>query len=181
VRLTVRRESEICRRRLGAKSPRRAGPGPRLQVDELRGRDTTAGDIFGWSVALCGATIVVGADGHGRSGSGRAYVFAPRATGWRQVAELAGVDTTADDGFGAPVAISGTTIVAGAEHATRTGKAYIFTEKAARCRQAAELREPGASADDLFGDSVAVSGTTVVVGSPGHGPNDSGSAYVVQT
>jgi len=59
----------------------------------------------------------VGADDHIKS-AGRAYVFTNVATGWKQVAELKGSDTVANDGFGYAVAISGTTAIVGApDHA----------------------------------------------------------------
>lgn len=44
------------------------------QSAELTGSNTLAGDGFGGSVALWGATTIVGAYEHGRS-AGRAYVF----------------------------------------------------------------------------------------------------------
>jgi hypothetical protein len=120
----------------------------------------------------------VGAHGHSVSGPGRAYVFASSPTGWRQVAELAGSDTVADDTFSGPVAISGGTIAAGAPvHAFSAGRAYVFTKTAGGWRQVAELREPDAVATDTFGASLAVSGTTIVVGTPGHS-SGAGSAYV---
>jgi FG-GAP repeat len=58
---------------------------------------------------------------------------------------------------------------------------YVFTRRAASWRQIAELSEPGAAADDLFGDSTAISGQLIVLGSPGQGSSDSGAAYIVRT
>ena len=83
------------------------------QAAELKGSDTVAGDYFGDSVAISGTTAVVGASGYAKD-AGRAYVFAKTAAGWKQAAELKGSDTVAGDDFGISVAISGTTIVAGA-------------------------------------------------------------------
>jgi hypothetical protein len=79
-------------------------------------------------VAISGTTAVVGC-----SNANRAYVFAKTAAGWVQVAELKGSDTVdhsrtyLGDYFGGSVAISGTTIVVGAEgHARSAGRAYVF-------------------------------------------------------
>jgi hypothetical protein len=47
-------------------------------------------------------------------GSGRAYVFTKTASGWKQTAELKASDATEFDSFGASVAISGRTVVVGA-------------------------------------------------------------------
>ncbi|MGO8956656.1 MAG: hypothetical protein ACLQFR_04700 [Streptosporangiaceae bacterium] len=138
-------------------------------VARLRGADTVAGDFFGTAIAGSGTTIVVGAEDHGRQ-AGRAYVFARARSGWRQVAELAGSDTRPGDGFGNAVAVSGTTLVVGANgvgggaQGQGIGRAYVFTRTAAGWRQAAELRAPGAYQGDGFADSVAVSGGTVLVG-----------------
>jgi hypothetical protein len=93
------------------------------QVAELQGPDTVAGADYGSSVAISGATVAVG-EGTYNSVSGRAYVYSKTANGWRQVAELKGPDTVAGEGFGSPVAISGTTAVVG--EGGSGGRAYVF-------------------------------------------------------
>ena len=146
------------------------------QLAELKGSDTVASDEFGVSVAISGTSAVVGTSG--AAYAGRAYVFAKSASGWTQVAELKGSDTVAADRFGASVAISGTTVVVGAyDHAKDAGRAYVFTETASGWTQVAELKGSDTVADDYFGWSVAVSGTTAVVGAVGHAKY-MGRAYV---
>jgi drug/metabolite transporter superfamily protein YnfA len=44
------------------------------QVAELKGSDTVAGDWFGYSAAISGATVIVSAPDHAKK-AGRAYVF----------------------------------------------------------------------------------------------------------
>ncbi len=96
------------------------------QVAELQGPDTVAGADFGLSVAISGATVVVG-EGTYKSVSGRAYVYSKMATGWTQVAELKGPDTVVGEGFGAPIAISGSTAVVGeAGSGGSAGRAFVF-------------------------------------------------------
>ena len=137
------------------------------QASELKGSDTVAGDYFGESLAISGATTIVGADGHAKS-AGRVYVFTSTTAGWKQVAELKGSDTVAGDGFGYAVAISGTTAIVGApDHATDAGRVYMFTNKAAGWKQAAELKGSDTVTDNGFGVSVAISGTTAIVGCAG--------------
>ena len=65
-------------------------------------------------------------------------------------------------------------------HALDAGRAYVFAKTGAGWKQTAELRGSDTVANDLFGDSVAISGTTVVVGSPGKAklPGYPGRAYV---
>jgi hypothetical protein len=147
------------------------------QVAELKGSDTAAGDGFGYSVAISGTTAMVGAPDKAK-GTGRAYVFTDTATGWRQAAELKGSDTAAGDGVGVSVAVSGATAVVGAPgYAKNVGRAYVFTDARTGWRQAAELKGSAAAAGDDLGFSVAVSGTTAVVGAPGHA-KDAGWAYL---
>lgn len=195
------------------------------QTAELKGSDTVGHDLFGWSVAIEGRTAVVGSeDLNNGSGIGTAYVFSKTLAGWRQeaelrhfedsvaisgkmivlgdsvvasnagrafvvketssgwqeLAELKGSDTSTDDFFGASVAVSGTTVVVGAANAhASAGRAYVFTEAASGWRQTAELKGSDTVQNDLFGDSVAISGTTIVVGAPHH-PLHAGCAYVFQ-
>jgi nucleoside-specific outer membrane channel protein Tsx len=119
----------------------------------------------------------VGADGHAKQ-SGRAYVFTNTASGWKQAAELKGSDTVAADGFGISVVISGATAIAGApDHAKQSGRAYVFTNTASGWKQAAELKGSDTVAEDGFGVSVVISGTTVVVGAPDRA-KDAGQAYL---
>jgi trimeric autotransporter adhesin len=156
------------------------------QVAKLRGsgptRDTTD-DSFGSSVAVSADTIVVGAPAYGAAsfGDGRVYVFTRTKSGWKQSATLAESDPSADggDNFGWAVAISGNTIVAGAPthpygtgSSAGNGEAYVFARHGAGWKQTAELK-----GTNEFGRSVAVSGATVVVGSP-YDAGGGGRAYV---
>ena len=148
------------------------------QVAELKGDDTVARDYFGYSVAISENTAIVGSYNH--ADAGRAYVFTKRSGRWEQVAELSGSDTAAGDYFGYSVAVSGTTIVVGAQdHARSAGRAYVFTKRSGRWKQVAELKGSGTGAHDYFGYSVAVSGTTAVVGADGYA-RQAGRAYVFE-
>ena len=161
---------------VGASS--RAAPSIGTQLAELKGSNTVADDSFGFSVAISGTTVVVGAPGHAEN-AGRAYVFTKTAGVWEQTAELKGSDTTAHDGFGDSVAISGTDIVVGAPgHAFGTGggRAYVFTKTSIGWKQAAELKSSDTVDGEEFGFSVAISGTTDIVGALGHAGG--GRAYV---
>ncbi len=146
------------------------------QAAEVYGINTRANDNFGWSVAIWGTTVVIGAPFRAKD-AGRAYVFAETALGWQEVARLQGTDTVVNDDFGDSLAVSGDSVVVGASgHADYAGRAYVFTEIADRWREKAELGG-GAVAGDEFGWSVAISGTTAVVGAQGCA-DDAGRAYV---
>jgi len=166
------------------------------QRAKLLATDGAAGDLFGWSMAISGETIVVGAygDDDAGSGSGSAYIFTPDVAGsltagWTQHAKLLASDGATGDQFGVSVAISGDTVVVGAygdaDNGAASGSAYIFTRSgagnpAAGWTQSAKLLPSDGAAYDEFARSVAISGDTVVIGS--YYDDDkgswSGSAYV---
>ena len=134
-------------------------------------------DYFGYSVAVSGSTVVVGAyqDDTGATDAGSAYIF-DAATG-SLLRTLSNPTPATKDYFGYSVAVSGTTVVAGAPNddggATDAGSAYIFD--AATGNLVRSLRNPATQPYDQFGLSVAVSGGIMVVGTPG----DSTGAYAV--
>ena len=155
--------------------------------DKLTAADAAAADRFGRSVAVSGTTVVVGSnfDDDAGSNSGSAYVFDCSSFPCVQVSKLTASDAAGGDQFGFSVAVSGTTAVVGAfgndDAGSSSGSAYFFdlSSCGAACTEDGKLTAADAAVLDLFGFSVAVSGTTAVVGSvfdddAGH---DSGSAY----
>ncbi|WP_442506614.1 hypothetical protein SH528x_005468 [Novipirellula sp. SH528] len=142
----------------------------------------SSGDNFGYSVAVSGNTVVVGAflDDTGSSDSGSAYLF--NATTGALLATLDNPTPASGDNFGYNVAVSGNTVVVGAQYddtgASDSGSAYVFN--ATTGALLATLENPTPESSDQFGSSVAVSGNTVVVGAQydDTGASDSGSAYV---
>jgi trimeric autotransporter adhesin len=185
---------------------------PIAQQAYLKASNTGAEDGFGQSVAVSGDTVVIGASSEDSSttginstpnenadSSGAAYVFTRNGTTWSQQAYLKASNTGEFDKFGVSVAVSGDTVVVGAngenstpdESAIDSGAAYVFTRSGTTWSQQAYLKASNTGASDLFGISVAVSGDTVVVGASGEDssttgvdstPNenatDSGAAYV---
>ena len=95
-----------------------------------------------------------------------------------QQAELTAADGAPGDAFGGSVAISGSTAVVGApDRNSQTGAAYVFTRSGTTWSQQAELTAADAAAGDYFGISVAISGSTAVVGAYGNN-SQTGAAYV---
>ena len=162
---------------------------PWVQQAELTASDGKAGDELGTTIAVSGGTVVVGAMNHqvgSNAKQGAAYVFVQNGTTWTQQAELTAADGKASDYFGASVAISGSTAVVGAWGHTvgsnaNQGAAYVFAPSGTTWSQQAELTASDGEAGDAFGLSVALDGTTAIVGSAGHtvGSNSGqGAAYV---
>ena len=83
---------------------------------KLTAIDGAAGDWFGFSVAIAGDTIVVGASDDDDNGfaSGSVYVFTRTGTIWTAQTKLTASDGANFDQFGFSVAIAGDTIVVGA-------------------------------------------------------------------
>jgi hypothetical protein len=194
----------------------RDGSGNWQQKAYLKAPNTGANDVFGVSVAISGDTIVVGAfpedsnstvvcnapfgscaglSNNSAGDAGAAYVFERDGSGaWQQKAYLKAPNTDTGDFFGYSVAISGDTIVVGANReasnstavcneftssacdnaggdgpnnngASFAGAAYVFDRDGAGAwQQKAYLKAPNTDANDEFGSSVAISGDTIVVG-----------------
>jgi hypothetical protein len=155
------------------------------QLFMLLPSDGAQADRFGWSVAISGTTAIVGTTGDDDSGSasGSAYLF-NTITG-QQLFKLLPSDGAAFDNFGYSVAMSGSTAIVGAtgddDSGSASGSAYLFDTTTGQ--QLFKLLPSDGAADDTFGDSVAISGTTAIVGAPGDGDNGSasGSAYLFDT
>ena len=170
-----------------------AGNGTWSQQAELIGSDSGGNDFFGWSVAVSGTTVVVGAPCHPLSasgqicGAGAAYVFSQNGDGtWSQQAELTASDGVGADWFGGSVTITGSTVVVGADcHPSSypncgPGAAYVFIEKGGTWVMQGELTASDGAAGDAFGASVAANGGTAVIGAGSHnvGSNQAqGAAY----
>jgi hypothetical protein len=134
------------------------------QQAKLTAADRASGDLFGYSVAVSGDTVVVGAYGDA-SQSGSAYVFTRTNGAWTQQAKLTAADVAAGDSFGYSVAVSGDTVVVGAfRHNSENGAAYVFTRTSGVWTRQATLAGFDGVVSNFFGYSVAVSADTVVVG-----------------
>ena len=148
------------------------------QQAELTASDGRFGDQFGHSVAISGFTAFVGAPA-ANSNDGEAYPFVRSGAAWYQMTALTDSNGTGFDGFGASVAIVGSTAVVGAPNDNfATGAAYVFVRSDANWVQQAELTAADGAADDAFGASVAITGTTVVVGAPDKTFPNTGAVYL---
>jgi hypothetical protein len=174
----------------------RSGWADATQTAKLTASDGETGDNFGSAIAISGSTIVVGAPDANilpvGFTQGAAYVFAEPRSGWAdatQTAKLLASDGATTDQLGVSVAISGDTVVAGADLATvganfGQGAAYVFVEPGsgwADGTQTAKLTASDGAAGNTFGTSVAISGGTVVATAPFASVNGNlfqGAAYV---
>ena len=144
-----------------------------------------ANDEFGYSVAVDGDTVVIGAR-QDDARNGAAYVFTKPDNGWadsNETAKFAAYNPMADDEFGISVAVDGDTILVGAHQDDRNGAdagaAYLFTRPYtgwANRKETIQLIAADGAEGDRFGISVAVDGDNAVIGA--NKDDDSGSAYL---
>jgi hypothetical protein len=141
--------------------------------------DPVAGSQFGYSIAVSGNTVVVGAD------RGEAvYVFDYNGSSWVEKAKLVASDAQGVERFGTSVAVDGDTIVVGAIYGRKgdlqTGSVYVFSYNGSDWVEETELFADDLKADDQFGYSVAIDDDTILVGARLHdeGEEDSGAAYM---
>jgi len=141
-----------------------------LQLAELTASDGTYVDLLGFSVAIDGNTVVVGAPGStvgSNQTQGAAYVFVKPKSGWEnmtEVAKLTASDGNPDDQFGGSVAISGKTVLVGN---LDRGEAYVFVRPPHGWKTGTETARLGC------GQFVAINGDTTVCAS-----GSSGAVYV---
>jgi hypothetical protein len=137
---------------------------------KLSAGDAQGGEKFGSSVAIDGDTLVVGAikGGNGYAQTGSAYVFHYDGYAWVEEAKLVAADLGDSDKFGYSVAIEGDTIIVGAPYhddgESNSGAAYVFRLNAGHWLEVAKLTGSELFENAYFGNSVALSGNTAVVG-----------------
>ena len=170
----------------------------------LKASNTEAGDIFGWSVAVSGDTVLIGAPNEGSNAtgvngnqinngdlnSGAAYVFVRSGTNWTQQAYLKASNTEVSDGFGFAVSISGDSVAVSAANessnatgvngnqnnnlAAYSGAAYVFVRSGTNWTQQAYLKASNPDTYDRFGYRLAIDGDTVAISADGEASAVSG-------
>ena len=168
------------------------------EVEKLQATVQKAWDRFGYDVNIDSTVAVVGVWAEDESefgaaslmNSGGAYIFERDISGnWIQEQKLDASDRTTGDHFGKSVAIDGNYLVIGAEQEdidgdgglgdtlSNAGAAYIFLKGGGGTWT--EIQKIAASDRndlDLFGDAVAISGTTILVGAWQQDLNEDGVA-----
>ena len=156
---------------------------------KLTALEGTQDDRFGIQVTMKDDLILVGApkaDGKSPK-AGAAYLFArgeENNNGWQQIATFTALDGAPDDNFGAALAMSEDLIVIGAPGHdglnSDTGALYVFAPQAeapTAWKKVAKLMVPSGSADDAFGQSLALQDGLLLVGAPGMF-SKTGAAYL---
>lgn len=159
-------------------------------VRRLAAADGRADDQFGWSVALHGDRLLIGAKNatgaRPATNQGLVYVYARNDGDWTQVQRLAAYDGSFGDQFGTSLAFDGSSALIGAmnggDHGgAANGAVYVYERAAGGLSFAQKLLAQNGDLMDAFGISTAISGSTALVGAyyaPIDGVPQQGAAFV---
>ncbi len=161
----------------------------------LKASNTNADDFFGFSLAIDGNTLAVGApfedsNATGINGdqadnaamdAGAVYVFTRSGTTWMQEAYVKASNTGAGDRFGQSVSLSGSTLAVGSRweasnaivvngnqadnSAPSAGAVYVFTRSGVTWTQEAYLKPTNTASGDEFGYAVDLDVDTLAISS----------------
>ena len=162
------------------------------EVKKLVASDTGNEDMFGYSVAIDGDYLVVGADGEDGAGTtrGAAYLFyrdQGSADNWGQLFKLTADDAADNNRFGYRVDIKGDFVLVGSPYSvgagTNRGAAYLFGRNQGGADNWGQIKKIAASDaqnDDFFGFDVKVDGVYILAGAlfSGGGGTERGQVYL---
>lgn len=158
-------------------------------IRKITPSDGAAGDRFGWCVSVSSGRIVVGApfDDDNGSASGSAYVF---DLAGNQIAKIKPPVGQAGANFGRSVAVAQQRIIVGAPDETiladfstytTAGAAYLFGMSGTYMKRiiAGDVTNPSGdqSSGALFGASVAIGDSKIIIGQPYRGATDVGALF----
>ncbi len=156
------------------------------QQAHLIAPDGAAGDEFGVSVAVEDDTALVGTWGMVSAvpRSGSAYVFTRTETTWSLQQKLVASDGVSGDHLGYSVALDGDTALVGAPWDDvgtniNQGSAYVFVRSGTTWSEQAQFVASDGAAEDRYGISVALSGSTALVGNYLHNVGENGDQGTV--
>ncbi len=142
------------------------------QQAQLTAVDGQASDFMGDAVAVAGDIVVVGVafdDVGANINQGSVCVFRRLGATWTQQTQITAADGAAGDAFGSSLAISGDTMIVGAQYDDvaandSQGSAYVFVRSGMTWTQQAQLAARDGGAFENFGSAVALDGNTAIVG-----------------
>jgi hypothetical protein len=139
------------------------------QQAKLTQSDAMQSDQFGYSVAISGDYILVGAP-YRNGNRGAVYAFSRSGTSWTQTAIITPTIEQANSYFGSAISIAGTYAMIGAPEWNwnmanpNTGTVYCYNRNALGWQLTQQLI--GIVGLTNFGSTIAMSGTLALVGAP---------------
>ncbi len=143
--------------------------------DELLASEGVVGAQFGFSIAINGDYLVIGApfDTEKGSDAGAVYVFRKEGNEWQEKTKLTASNGNQYDVFGNQVGIHENTIVVSAVGSEQCGflcgAAYVFEKSGNEWLETGQLLPPDGGDWKRFGLSVGVEGDEVFIGSSSEG------------
>jgi|GEM_PF-1814304 len=144
-------------------------------------------DEFGYEVSISGTNAVVGAPGTQLLGasypSGAAYFYSLDSGFWAQSGVASEFNETGADAFGSAVAISGTSAAVGAPYwsgctgGVECGQVIFYSDDSGTWTHNTVIADPSQVSGDNFGESLGISGTRALVGSPMVNGSGLGAVY----
>ena len=164
------------------------GPSSWTEAGRLTASDADSDDNFGFSVALDGDRLLVGAPSRDATAEddGAVYAFARSDGDWSERERLTAPTPAAGDHFGTAVALDGDDAVVGAPgrdgDRRDQGAAFAFAYAAGGWARAQTLTVPAGEEhnDAEFGAAVALDAGTLAVGAP-RNPSPEGNQGLVYT
>jgi hypothetical protein len=98
--------------------------------------------------------------------SGSAYVFVRSGTTWSEQQKLVPADTQEFGEFGVSLSLSGERVLIGAHEYDYSGAVYIFARSGSAWSQETWFSPSDNQPGDFFGECVALSGDTALIGAP---------------
>ena len=171
--------------------------GTLTETGKLFASDNEEEDDFGFSVAIDGDVIAVGAldvDVGAELWAGVVYLYINPGTGWSGASEdarLYASDGLSGDWFGYSVDIEGDVIAIGSRYSDpgglyAAGSAYVFVKPVSgwvTMTESAKLLDSAPAVSDRFGVRIGISGDVIVIGAEGDDPAgnvDAGAAFVFE-
>lgn len=146
-----------------------------VEAQKLVASDGIGSDKFGFAVAADGDTLAIGAPNHysGGTGPGSVYIFARNAGEWEEGQRFFAPGQAIGEEFGHALSLSGDLLMVGAPFTTDEedsfrGAAYVFARDGQGLWELeTTLVAEGLEGNSLFGDSIALQGTTAVISGGG--------------
>lgn len=158
------------------------------QQTQIASSNGEKNESFGNSISISGDTALIGeymGDVGANRDQGRVFVFVRAKAGWELQATLLAGDGGVDEYFGVSVALSGDLALVGSyadSGANRSqGAVYVYSRSGSTWTQHSKLVASDGAGSDLFGVSLALSGSTALVGATQHGTSvgvRTGAVYV---
>lgn len=156
------------------------------QTQLLTANDGTFGEYFGWTVAMEGDRLLVGAYRMGTTSAGAVYEFERVAGTWQQGQKIQPAVIQPSRNFGNAVSLDGPTALIGAlqdnQFGSLAGAAFVFNYDGTDWIEGQKLTASDAGPSHQFGFSVDMQGDLAVVGAllANIGPSMPGAAYVFE-